>query len=91
MDHDDDRNGNGNFRPAQCQHLPRARVRSLSLQQHPIADPGIPKSLIKSDDHRERNGRCIMRSHDLVSDGFLAITAAGFVLLCSSLVAIAFN
>jgi hypothetical protein len=32
-----------------------------------------------------------MRSHDLVSDGFLALTAAGFVLLCSSLVAIAFN
>lgn len=32
-----------------------------------------------------------MRSHDFVSDGFLAVTAAGFVLLCSSLVAIAFN
>jgi len=26
-----------------------------------------------------------MRDHDLVSDGFLALTAAGFVLLCSSL------
>jgi hypothetical protein len=90
MDHDDDRNRNGNFRPAQRQHLPRACVRSLSLQQHPVADPGIPKSLIKSGDHSE-NGRCIMRNHDLVSDGFLAITAAGFLLLCSSLVAIAFN
>jgi hypothetical protein len=29
-----------------------------------------------------------MRNHDLVSDGFLALTAAGFVLLCSSLLAI---
>jgi hypothetical protein len=28
--------------------------------------------------------------HDLVSDGFLALTAAGFVLLCSSLLAFAF-
>jgi hypothetical protein len=90
MDHDDDRNGNGNFRPAQRQHLPRARVRGISLRQHPVAGPEIPKSLIKSGDHRE-NDRCIMRSHDLVSDGFLALTAAGFFLLCSSLVAIAFH
>jgi len=47
MDHDDDRNGNGNFRPAQRQHLPRARLRGVPLQQHPLADPQIPKSLIK--------------------------------------------
>jgi hypothetical protein len=26
MDHDDDRNGNGNFRPAQRQHFRRARL-----------------------------------------------------------------
>jgi hypothetical protein len=32
-----------------------------------------------------------MRHHDLVSDGFLALTAAGLVLLCSSLLAMAFN
>jgi hypothetical protein len=32
-----------------------------------------------------------MRSHDLVSDGFLALTAASLVLLCSSLLAIALN
>jgi hypothetical protein len=31
-----------------------------------------------------------MRNHDLLSDGFLAVTAAGFVLLCSSLLAFAF-
>jgi hypothetical protein len=31
-----------------------------------------------------------MRSHDIVSDGFLAVTVAGFVLLCSSLLAFAF-
>jgi hypothetical protein len=32
-----------------------------------------------------------MRNHDLATNGFLALTAAGFVLLCSSLLAIAFN
>ena len=31
------------------------------------------------------------RNHDLVSGGFLAVTAAGLVLLCSSLLAIAFS
>jgi hypothetical protein len=35
-------------------------------------------------------GRWNMR-HDFVPDGFLALTAAGLVLLCSSLLAIAFN
>jgi hypothetical protein len=30
-----------------------------------------------------------MRNHDFVSDGFLAVTAAGLVLLCSSLLAFA--
>jgi hypothetical protein len=29
-------------------------------------------------------------SHDLVSGGFLALTAGGLVLLCSSLMALAF-
>jgi hypothetical protein len=32
-----------------------------------------------------------MRNRDLVSDGFLALTAAGFFLLCSSLLAYAFT
>jgi len=32
-----------------------------------------------------------MRNHDLVSDGFLALTAASLVLLCSSLLALAFG
>ncbi len=32
-----------------------------------------------------------MRNRDLVSDSFLALTAAGFVLLCSSLLAFAFT
>ena len=32
-----------------------------------------------------------MQSHDLLSDGFLALTAASFLLLCSSLLAIALN
>ena len=31
-----------------------------------------------------------MRNQDLVSDGYLALTAAGIVLLCSSLLALAF-
>jgi hypothetical protein len=32
-----------------------------------------------------------MRHHDLLSDGFLALTGAGLVLLCSSLLALAFG
>jgi hypothetical protein len=32
-----------------------------------------------------------MRHHDFVSEGFLALTAAGIVLLCSTLLAIAFS
>lgn len=32
-----------------------------------------------------------MRHHDFVTKGFLALTAAGLVLLCSSLLAIAFG
>lgn len=39
----------------------------------------------------DESGRCLMRNHDLVSDGFLALTAGGLVLLCSSLVALAFG
>ena len=33
--------------------------------------------------------RCSVRNHDFVSDEFLALIAAGFVLLCSSLLVIA--
>jgi hypothetical protein len=32
-----------------------------------------------------------MRNHDIVSDGFLALTTASLLLLCSSLIAFAFN
>ena len=32
-----------------------------------------------------------MRNHDLVSNGFLALTTASFVLLCSSLLAVSFG
>ena len=32
-----------------------------------------------------------MRHHDFVTKGFLALTVAGLVLLCSSLLAIAFG
>jgi len=32
-----------------------------------------------------------MRNHDIVSNGFLALTTASFVLLCSSLLAVAFG
>jgi hypothetical protein len=39
----------------------------------------------------DESGRCPMRNHDLVSDGFLALTAGGLVLLCSSLMALAFG
>ena len=51
--------------------------------------PGIRKALINSDEHL--SGRCIMRNHDTVSNGFLALTTASFVLLCSSLLAFAFG
>jgi hypothetical protein len=92
-DNDDDRDGNGNVRTSQRQHFPGARLRGLSFQaqQRPSAGKTIPKSLIKSGDHRIESDRCIMRTHDFVSDGFLAVTAAGFVLLCSSLLAAAFS
>jgi hypothetical protein len=42
-------------------------------------------------DQRSPIGRCTMRRHDFVSNGFLAVTAASFVLLCSGLLAIAFT
>jgi hypothetical protein len=32
-----------------------------------------------------------MRKRDFMSDAFLVLTAAGFVLLCSSLLAVAFG
>jgi hypothetical protein len=32
-----------------------------------------------------------MHNYDLMSGGFLAVTAAGFVVLCSSLLAYAFS
>jgi hypothetical protein len=35
--------------------------------------------------------RAYMRNHDFVSDGFLAVTAASLVLLCSGLLTIAFS
>jgi uncharacterized protein YfiM (DUF2279 family) len=43
---------------------------------------------INLDTHR--TGRYTMRNHDFVSSWFLAITAASFMLLCSSLLVIAF-
>src|SRR6266850_7222249 len=33
------------------------------------------------------SGRCTMRNHDLVSDGFLVVTAGSLMLLCSILLA----
>ena len=35
-------------------------------------------------------GSATMRNHDFVSNGFLAVTAASLMLLCSGLLAIAF-
>jgi hypothetical protein len=37
------------------------------------------------------SGRCTMRNHDFVSDGFLALIVAGLLLLCSGLLVIAFS
>jgi hypothetical protein len=55
---------------------------------HPVQTELAPKSSMNSGEHE--TGRRIMRHHDLVSGGFLAVTAAGLVLLCSSLLAFAF-
>jgi hypothetical protein len=49
----------------------------------------VVKALINSGEHWGWQVY-LMRNHDLVSDGFLVVTAAGFVLLCSSLLAFAF-
>jgi hypothetical protein len=36
------------------------------------------------------SGKCTVLNHDFVSDGFLALVAAGLLLLCSSLLVVAF-
>ena len=54
----------------------------------PVSVRLIPKALRNSDEHQKR--RVYMNDHDLVSSGFLALAAAGLVLLGSSLLAIAF-
>jgi len=54
------------------------------VQQFGDLSTGCPGSSIGS-------GRCIMQNSDLVSDGFLVLTTAGFVLLCSSLLALVFG
>ena len=53
----------------------------------------VPKSSMNLGEHRDRQmyietGQMIMSNHDLVSGGFLAVTVAGFALLCSSLLAL---
>ena len=55
---------------------------------HPVQTELAPKFLMNSGEHE--TGRRIMRNHDLVAGGFLAVTAAGLVLLCPSLLAFAF-
>jgi len=64
----------------------RSRPRSIAV---PRGDSEIFNKVGSSSSIE--SGRCIMRNHDFVSDGFLAITAAGFMLLCSSLLAAAFT
>jgi hypothetical protein len=66
--------------PAAGNLMPRRATRSKKP---------IPRSLINSDQHPER--RCSMRDYDFVSDGFLALVAAGLLLLCSSLLVVAFS
>ena len=36
-------------------------------------------------------GRCTMRNHDFVSDGFLALIATCLLMLCSGLLVLAFS
>jgi hypothetical protein len=54
---------------------------------HPVQTELARKSLMNSGEHRDWQ---VLRNHDLVSGGFLAVTAACLVLLCSSLLAFAF-
>src|ERR1700730_3920703 len=56
-------------------------------KRNPPPQKPIPESLINPDQHGAI-GRCTMRNDDFVSDGFLAV--AGLVVLCPSLLAIAF-
>jgi hypothetical protein len=64
-------------------------VACASEDASPLSGREIPKALINSDELRQ--WRCIMRNHDLVSNGFLALTTASLVLLCSGLLAFAFG
>ena len=68
---------------------PEVRVHHPILRTKAGSDRGIRKALINSDEHM--SGRCIMRNHDTVSNGFLALTTVSLALLCSSLLAFAFG
>jgi hypothetical protein len=69
-----------------------ATVRTCNGRTYPNrglchAAEALLRPALCSDEHR--TGRCIMRNHDLVSDGFLTLIAASLVLLGSSLLAFA--
>lgn len=66
---------------------PEALGRTASITSFRTADGRF--QMVRPNIENE-SGRCPMRNHDPVSDGFLALTAGGLVLLCSSLVALAF-
>ena len=63
------------------------------VQRPDLAERGSPFSNrpIRKGPYSIERGRCIMRNHDFVSDGFLALTAASLVLLCSSLLTLALS
>ena len=69
-----------------------ATVRTCNGRTCPIADCVTQQrrcSGLRSVRTSIAHGRCIMRNHDLVSDGFLTLIAASLVLLGSSLLAFA--
>ena len=59
----------------------------LPYPEHRISS----RSRKNSDQSPFGDRRCIMRNHDFVSDGFLALIATSLVMLCSGLLIIALS
>jgi len=72
------------FPRPKCSAGGRRRLRRWRLFSR-RAKAGLLPSVLRS------NHGCFMRNRDLVSDSFLTLTAVGLVVLCSSLLALAFT
>ena len=63
----------------------------LNLERLPQPDAKADSEIFNKFGRNIESGRCTMRNHDFVSDGFLALIVAGLLLLCSGLLVIAFS